>query len=119
MPEGYKRSYAYVFNPHGEVVISKWWMTQSCEDAYERERQAKLERFAMMREASRAKKAEQEAAPVVVDIRRRCPECQKPGVLTGRQKYCDRCLLQRKRESDRRHIARKRANVGKFVQLAA
>ena len=53
LPRGYTRSYAYVFDPQGEVVISKWWATASCKDAFAREEQKKLDRLAAIKPPQR------------------------------------------------------------------
>jgi len=57
LPEGYARSYAHVFSPDGRVVISKWWMTASCRDAYAREEAKKKDRFAVLNAARKAQAA--------------------------------------------------------------
>ena len=48
LPKGYRRTYSQVFDPEGGVCLSKWHTTQSCADAYARQEQNKVARFAAL-----------------------------------------------------------------------
>jgi len=123
LPEGYRRNYSKVFDPQGKVVLSKWWMTQSCADALAREAAAKVsrmegaraakaagtgeskaaiaKRLAQLREAQRKWRAKSKEKEAAIEADRVCV-CGEP-LLNARQKKCADCKRENKRERNRRH----------------
>lgn len=51
---GLRRTYSQVFDANGNVVLSRWWATASCRDAFARDAQAKVERMTAARAQRKA-----------------------------------------------------------------
>jgi hypothetical protein len=99
------RTYSQVFNPEGKVVLSKWWMTASCRDAYNKEVRAKEERMA----AARAAKAAARVEEVQAISGRLCADCKKVAV-DYRKTYCGKCAHARHLKAKRESIRQKRGS---------
>ena len=86
----------------GLPVLSKWWMTGSCDDALRRENQWRLEALAKaraVRSAMKAAKAGQEQA-TPKEIKRVCLRCRRIE-MRGKQQYCEKCYAKRRNETRR------------------
>ena len=91
LPKGYRRTYSQVFDPEGKVCLSKWHTTQSCADAYARQEQDKVVRFAALAEKSKAIRAGKAAMRNGEGTARfMCFTCRRVHV-TGARQLCEKC----------------------------
>lgn len=107
LPKGFKRTHSQVFDSEGRVVLSKWWATASCRDAFQREEQAKITRMAAARPAREAIRALSfnEQPQHDFEARRLClgPGDERGGdgfrkcrvQVFGKQKRCEKCRCKR------------------------